>query len=441
MSWYSSRIDIFVRAVDQASSTLNKVGRNVKRLAGSFDFLRQAASVAFGMIMRDMVRGAVDFVGSGVEMSAKLESLKASFERLVRASGATNLSLESLRKATRGTVSDVELLQAANQALMLGLPADQLNELFEAAMKLGHAMGIDMKTAVESLATGIGRQSKLILDNLGVTFQASDAYEWYAKQLGVTANQLTENQKRLAWQKYAMMMVTEKAKELGDVISESQLKLEQYRASVENSKAATGGFMQSIVQLGMSIKQALGPLGVMVDVLGPSALQGVMIGLANSVIPALTKKIWGWITASKIVNLLEKEKIKLLVLSGLKLVWYAAKAIAVAFAEKARAAATFIANAVSSLGAAVPLMLAAAATVGALMAHFAGVFQEGGVVPRTGWAYVHKGELIIPPHKMGFMNANITVNVNNPVFSRDYDVDRMMQRVILRLKQAGIPID
>ena len=376
--------------------------------------MKDAAKVAAGMLMRDAIKGAIDFMASGIELSAKLESLKASFERLVKASGATNLSLESLRKATKGTVSDVELLQAANQALMLGLPADQLNELFEAAMKLGHAMGIDTKTAVESLATGIGRQSKLILDNLGIAFQASDAYEWYAKQLGVSTNQLTENQKKLAWQKYAMMMVTEKAKELGDVISEQQLKLEQYRASVENSKVSTGGFMQSIVDLGMAVKQSLGPFGVLVDILGPSALQGIMIAMANTIIPAVIAKLWAWKGAS----------------------------IALALAEKARAIATFIANAVATMGAAVPIMLAAiAAGTAALALHFAGVFQEGGVVPRTGWAYVHKGEVIIPPHKLGVLSASITINVNNPVFSRDYDVDQMFNRIVYRLRQAGLSFD
>ena len=86
-------------------------------------------------------------------------------------------------------------------------------------------------------------------------------------------------------------------------------------------------------------------------------------------------------------------------------------------------------------------MLAAAASVGALLAHFAGVFQEGGVVPRTGWAYVHKGEVIIPPHKLGFLGASITINVNNPVFSRDYDVDQMFNRIVYRLRQAGLSFD
>ncbi|RLG99360.1 hypothetical protein DRO19_02525, partial [Candidatus Bathyarchaeota archaeon] len=116
--------------------------------------------------------------------------------------------------------------------------------------------------------------------------------------------------------------------------------------------------------------------------------------------------------------------------------------IALAIAEKARAIATFIANTIATMGVGAAVMLAAVgAGVAALAMHFAGVFQEGGIVPRTGWAYVHQGEIIVPPRKLGVLTANITVNVNNPVFSRDYDVDRMMERIILRLKRAGVPFD
>jgi len=419
-----SRITVFVRAVDQASGTLQTIGQNVKGLAKSFDFLKDAAKVAAGMLMRDAVKGAVDFVASGVELSGKLESLRQSFERLVEASGATNLSLESLRKATKNTVSDVELLQAANQALMLGLPADELNELFEAAMKLGHAMGIDTAKAVESLTTGIGRQSKLILDNLGITFQASDAYEWYAEQIGKTSAELTENEKKLAWQKYAMMMVTEKAKELGDTISEQQLKLEQYRASVENNKAATGSWMQSIIDLGMAVRETIPPLGALIDIIGPSGLQTIIAVTAGNLIPALIAKLWAWKGAS----------------------------IALAIAEKARAIATFIANTVATMGVGAAVMLAAvAAGVAALALHFAGVFQEGGVVPRTGWAYVHQGEVIIPPHKLGFFAQPVTFNVSSPLVVIEGSADKKtaeyaakivldkLKRVVIENTSSGAP--
>ncbi|MCD6421797.1 hypothetical protein J7L13_00405 [bacterium] len=413
-----SRINIFVRAVDQASGTLEDIGQSVKGLAKSFDFLKDAAKVAAGMLMRDAIKGAIDFMASGIELSAKLESLKASFERLVRASGATNLSLESLRKATKGAVSDIELLQAANQALMLGVPADKLNELFEAAMKLGYAAGQSATKSIQDLTTALGRQSPRILDNLGITFEAAAAYEWYARQIGKTSGQLTENEKKLAWQKYAMMMVAEKANALGDNISEAQLKLDQYRASVENSKAATGGFMQSLLDFGMAIRQTIPPLGVLLDIIGPSGLQTIIAVTAGNLIPQLIAKLWAWKGAS----------------------------IALALAEKARAIATFIANAVASMGAAVPIMLAAiAAGVAALALHFAGVFQEGGIVPRTGWAYVHQGEIIIPPNKFAvlspppkevrqYITVYPTINIEN--VSGDVDLEQVIEAVDVGVAKA-----
>jgi len=416
LSMYSSRINVFIRAVDEASSTLKSVGENVRRLAKTFDFLRDAAKYAMGQVLADSVKTFVNFVGSSAEAAGKLETLKMSFERLVKASGATNLSLESLRKATKGAVSDIELLQAANQALMLGVPADKLNELFEAAMKLGYATGQSATKSIQDLTTALGRQSPRILDNLGITFEAAAAYEWYAQKIGTTTDKLTENQKKLAWQEYAMMQVSNKANELGDNISDAQLKIDQYKASVENSKVETGKFTEKLVEFGDAVRQYLGPVGDFVALFAPDMMQGFMLALANQVIPRVITKLGALAEAS----------------------W------AVAIAEKARAIASAIAAAVTSWGTAVPIILGAAAVVTAGLAmHFAGIFQEGGVVPRTGWAYVHKGEVIIPPEKMKLWGGvkGPLVHIDHITVASDYDVDRMMERIILRLKQRGVPFD
>ena len=43
---------------------------------------------------------------------------------------------------------------------------DELAGLMDTAQRLGRALGLDTAQAVESLTTGMGRQSKLMLDNL-----------------------------------------------------------------------------------------------------------------------------------------------------------------------------------------------------------------------------------------------------------------------------------
>lgn len=141
--------------------------------------------------------------------SINIKRLKQSFETLTK---NTKLTFEALRSATRYTISDSSLLENANLALMLGLPANELSTLFKAAMQLGLTMGTTPQKAIESLCKGIGRQSKLILDNIGIVFKAREAYDFCTQQTGKTEPSAT--QKREAWIAYAIHLVKQKAEVL-----------------------------------------------------------------------------------------------------------------------------------------------------------------------------------------------------------------------------------
>ncbi|PKG31860.1 MAG: hypothetical protein CW742_11160 [Methanoregula sp.] len=57
-----------------------------------------------------------------------------------------------------------------------------------------------MTCCFESLVTGTARQSKLILDNLGIIVSIEDANEKYAKSIGKSVSALTDQEQRLAFQ-------------------------------------------------------------------------------------------------------------------------------------------------------------------------------------------------------------------------------------------------
>jgi len=139
-----------------------------------------------------------------------VDGLRASFEKLM-AEHHSNTNIEQLRESTNYTVSDSKLLENANLGVMLGLPANELPELFEAAYKLGLAMGTQTTYAIDSLCRGIGRRSRLILDNIGIAFKAQEAYQWFASEHHKETKDLTETERTEAWQKYAVKLVTEKA--------------------------------------------------------------------------------------------------------------------------------------------------------------------------------------------------------------------------------------
>jgi len=298
------KIKILVEAVDRATGALKNVAQKLDNLTKAtekttekFSMLHKVGAVAAGMLVRDMVRGLSSTFSEVTELGGKVETLNASFEALSRAQGKNVDTLEELRKATRGTVADVDLLTAANQALMFGLPTDNLGELFNAAIKLGHAMGIDAKKAVESLTTGIGRQSKLILDNLGIVFKAEDAYKWYAEQLGKTTNQLSEAEKREGWMRYAILQVTEAAKKLGDTESETMVKQEQWNASITNLKTSIGRLLSPLGAITPILNQMITPMSTIAAAVIPQMIaQYGFLGAATTA--------WGTITAatSKLVT-------------------------------------------------------------------------------------------------------------------------------------------
>lgn len=144
-----------------------------------------------------------------IQCTLNVNGLMRSFEAL---KNGVDVTLEDLREATQHTVSNATLLEQANLALMLGLQTDDLANLFECAFQLGLAVGITPQRAIEALCKGVGRRSRLILDNIGITFKPNDAYAWFKGEHDL--NTLSTDEKTEAWQRYALKLIREKAKAL-----------------------------------------------------------------------------------------------------------------------------------------------------------------------------------------------------------------------------------
>ena len=77
--------------------------------------------------------------------------------------------LKNLRQSTHGTVSDLELMKAAVQAKDFRLPLDQLGKYLEFAQLKAQQTGQSVDYMTNSIVTGLGRKSVMILDNLGLS--------------------------------------------------------------------------------------------------------------------------------------------------------------------------------------------------------------------------------------------------------------------------------
>jgi hypothetical protein len=127
--------------------------------------------------------------------------------------------LMASRSSTKGLIRDLDLMQAANKGILLGLPitAASMAKLSETAVVLGKAMGQGPTKSFDDLITALGRSSPMILDNLGLNVKVGEANEKYAKSLGKTAEQLTEAEMKMAFYNAAMDAASEKVEALGGV--------------------------------------------------------------------------------------------------------------------------------------------------------------------------------------------------------------------------------
>ena len=105
-----------------------------------------------------------DMIKQGMELAKQGEGIRIAFERLGRGD-----LLQGLRDATHGTVTDLELMKAAVQFNDFKLPLDQLGTMLAFAQQKAKDTGQSVDYLVQSIVTGLGRKSLMILDNLGLS--------------------------------------------------------------------------------------------------------------------------------------------------------------------------------------------------------------------------------------------------------------------------------
>lgn len=99
------------------------------------------------------------------KLAGEAEGVKLAFDKLP---GSVQL-MNDLKKATSGTVSELELMKRSVMASNFDISLKALPNLLEFAAVRAKQTGQSVDYLVDSIVTGIGRKSKLILDNLGIS--------------------------------------------------------------------------------------------------------------------------------------------------------------------------------------------------------------------------------------------------------------------------------
>lgn len=153
------RIKELRSGVSETKSGLLKFADDFNKVAFAFTNIFNVKDKIVGVF-----RAVTSYLDPMAEMAMEAEGVEQAFRRIDQPG-----LLDNLRQATHGTVNDLELMKQAVKFKDFNLPVDQLGTYLAFAQQKAKDTGESIDYLVNSIVTGLGRQSPQILDNLGLS--------------------------------------------------------------------------------------------------------------------------------------------------------------------------------------------------------------------------------------------------------------------------------
>lgn len=213
-----------------------------KSMASQFKNLGRSIAQHFVITGADIGSVLKRISRESVHAAMRVDSLRRAFISLADGAAKAAHMQREVNDAFKGTVSEEQTLMMVNNALLLGVAknAKEMRFLAEAGRRLGKAVGKDARFGFNSLIVGIGRQSRLMLDNVGIIVKSEQAYKTYAASLGKTVVQLTEAERKQAFMNATITATKEKLARLGPDIEDAADRYNKLKATLSDVSATIG---------------------------------------------------------------------------------------------------------------------------------------------------------------------------------------------------------
>lgn len=171
-----AKSDVLVRM----KADINNYDANIAKAKRTLDNFKQE-NLSLGGVMNQMAKSFTAYAAGLASISAlagKLSSVVSESVELAKSGEGIRLAfeklnkpgiLDNLREATHGTVTDLELMKAAVKFNDFKLPIEELGTMLAFAQQKAKDTGQSVDYMVDSIVTGLGRKSLMILDNLGLS--------------------------------------------------------------------------------------------------------------------------------------------------------------------------------------------------------------------------------------------------------------------------------
>lgn len=302
----AKRTQVLTRAYDAIAKAAQAAQKSISAAAGGITAaITGMVATIVGTIMTVVALvGSVLVAAVGVATAAiggffavanrgaPLVGLRDSFDRLTASIGVSaDAMLGRLRTAARGTVSDFDLIRQANVALAgaqgeFGRQfGEALPRILEIARVQARATGQDVDFLFSSLVSGVKRASPMLIDNTGLVLKLGAANEAMAAAVGVTVEQLTEEQKQIAILNALLESGATAVSTLGAANETAAEKMARAQASISNIFDTIGVALQPLLNAILDIvNTALSAIATFVSNAAPY-IQAIAQIVAEMLVP------------------------------------------------------------------------------------------------------------------------------------------------------------
>lgn len=226
---------------DQLKAKLNETEKNINNFANkSTTSLGKLQSIATKVGAAIGVAFAVRVTKAMIDTGKEISNISNGFKNLAQnAEGGADGLLKAMKKASKGTIAEMDIMKSANLALQLmgDDVAANLPKMTEIAAGIAKAQGKNTAEMLNDIVVAAGRQSVMILDNLGISsVRAGQLIEEYANKLGKTRDQLTDSEKAAAFFYATMKAGEEVLQRSGGMTEDFGLSVDRLYASIDDLK-------------------------------------------------------------------------------------------------------------------------------------------------------------------------------------------------------------
>lgn len=238
---------------DEVKETLKAAGYETEKLTSSFDIMGAGAIALKGALV------AVGTAFAGIKLAQKAieiadtaaatVALREGFHRLTAESQVdSQILLESLEEASRGTISEYDLMLQANKAWYLGISQNiaQYSDLMKIAEVKSKDLGMSTLQYWERLNTAIASGYPIGLRQLGIVIDNKRAYEDWAAIIGIAADELDDQQQIQA--------------RVNAIIADGESALRRWETGGEDATTATQQFHAAAADLREEFAERLLPI-------------------------------------------------------------------------------------------------------------------------------------------------------------------------------------